>query len=91
MVYSIMHGYHLPLDETEEDTTAIYKQILGDVAADREMKGGDAARSKKKKSALVDVPANDPYRPCTFTAAALPRVWVVPRHLQCLGALAAGI
>jgi len=65
MVYSIMHGYHLPLDETDEDSTAIYRQILGDEAAEQAGKRL-AEKRRSGRSYLVDVPADDPYEPCTW-------------------------
>ena len=66
MVYSIMHGYHLPLDEAPDDTSAIYHKILGDVALERAAKQDtDAPRKSKREDIIQEVGPDDVYLPCT--------------------------
>lgn len=66
MVYSIMHGYHLPLDEAPLDSSAIYRKILGDVATTQ---ASARASAKKKDQVVEDVPANDPFVACAWLVA----------------------
>ena len=68
MVYSIMHGYMIPVvEEADDDTSALYNKILGELREENgydEKAAAKAERAQRKTLVEQFVPADDPLTTC---------------------------
>jgi hypothetical protein len=68
MVYSIMHGYMIPVtDEADDDTSALYQKILGELREENgaaEKAASKADKTQRKTLQERFVPADDPLMAC---------------------------